>query len=298
MISTQFWPSDLVFTSQQSEIKELTTFKLQIAEAEMAIEFQGHGSTLDSNGLGAVLDVLKVGAAELWAVLSVETSCVGFFSDRRPAILFERHIFSRLTDGKFDSTNPDISNSQPGNYGATGSHQFDRLSNAMALDSNAALQSASWGIGQTMGFNFSQTGSSCVEVMVQRMVLSENEQLLCAVGELVAGGSINALRAQDWTNFARIYNGENYAINNYDNRLRAAYHGFLMGGTPDLRIRSAQSYLTYLKFSPGPIDGIVGNLTRDAMNIFQSQQGLQETTVLDDATLEALQNSVSALPIS
>jgi hypothetical protein len=264
----------------------------------MEIEFQGHGSMLNSDGLAAVLAALKVGAPEIWTVLSVETSCVGFCSDRRPTILYEQHVFSRLTGGKYDSTNSDISNPQPGNYGATGSHQYDRLNIAMALDLNAALQSASWGIGQTMGFNFSQTGCLSVEDMVQRMVLSENDQLLCAAGEMVAGGSIDALRIQDWTNFARIYNGPNYAINNYDNRLRAAYHGFIIGGTPDLRIRSAQACLTYLGFSPGPIDGILGSFTRDAMNRFQSQQGLQQTIVLDDATLEALENAADALPIA
>ena len=82
-------------------------------------------------------------------------------------------------------------------------------------------------------------------------VESENQQLLCTIGTLIEGGSVAALRAKDWANFARRYNGPNYAINNYDVRLSAAYQKFSYGGTPDLRIRMAQTYLTYLGWHPG-----------------------------------------------
>lgn len=178
-----------------------------------------------------------------------------------------------------------------------GAHQYDRLNLAMRLDRNAALQSTSWGLGQTMGFNFAQTNSADVEAMVKRMVTSENEQLLCTIGELIGGGSVAALRAKDWANFARRYNGPNYAINNYDVRLSAAYQKFSYGGTPDLRIRMAQTYLTYLGWHPGPVDGIVGKQTRDAMNLFQAKEHLDITTVLDDETLAFLRSRVEALPL-
>ncbi|MHC8353864.1 N-acetylmuramidase domain-containing protein [Pseudomonas sp. LB3P81] len=260
-------------------------------------EFRSHGAALDDEGLADALDLAKVSAAQLWAVLAVETSGNGFFTDRRPKILYERHVFSRLTQRRFDAQHPDISNKQPGNYGASESHQYDRLNMAMSLDRDAALQSTSWGLGQTMGFNFRQTNSADVEAMVKRMVAGENEQLLCAIGELIEGGSVKPLRAKDWANFARIYNGPNYAINNYDLRLSAAYQKFSYGGTPDLRIRMAQAYLTYLGWHPGPVDGIVGKQTRDAMNLFQAREDLDLTTVLDDGTLERLRMRVEALPL-
>ncbi|BCX68651.1 MULTISPECIES: N-acetylmuramidase domain-containing protein [Pseudomonas] len=263
----------------------------------MSDEFRSHGAALDDEGLENALDLAKVSAAQLWAVLAVETSGNGYFSDRRPKILFERHVFSRLTHQMFDAQHPDISSKTPGNYGATGDHQYDRLNQAIRLNRNAALQSASWGLGQTMGFNYTTTGSADVEAMVKRMVMSENEQLLCTVGELIGSGSVAALRAKDWANFARRYNGPNYAINNYDLRLSAAYQKFSYGGTPDLRIRMAQAYLTYLGWHPGPIDGIVGKQTRDAMNLFQAKEGLDLTTVLDDQTLERLRSNILALPL-
>lgn len=266
-------------------------------ETIVQTEFKGHGTALDSDGLAAALDVLKVGASELWAVLAVETSGVGFFTDRRPKILYERHVFSRLTNHEFDADHPDISSRTPGNYGPTGAHQYDRLDAAIALNRDAALQSTSWGLGQTMGFNFKQTQSTSAENMAQRMSVSESEQLLCAAGEMAAGGAISALRARDWTNFARIYNGANFAINNYDARLRAAYQSYAFGGTPDLRVRAAQNDLTFLGFAPGQVDGVLGNRTRDAMNLFQAKQKLPTTTVLDDATFERLQAVVGALPV-
>jgi hypothetical protein len=98
-------------------------------------------------------DRLGVKAAEIWAVLTVETMGSGFLPDRRPQILFERHIFRRETDGAFDATAPEVSSPAAGGYGALGAHQYDRLGQAIRLDRQAALRSTSWGIGQVMGFN-------------------------------------------------------------------------------------------------------------------------------------------------
>src|SRR6266404_5494739 len=118
------------------------------------MDFQGKGLALSQLGIDNATRPIGVSPAELWTVLQVETSGCGFLPDRRPVILFERHIFHRLTGGLFDDG--DISDPTPGGYGATGSHQLDRLAQAIALDRNAALQSASWGIGQIMGQNYAR----------------------------------------------------------------------------------------------------------------------------------------------
>jgi hypothetical protein len=113
----------------------------------MAAEFVGNGRPLSMVGLANVNDQVGIQAAEIWSVLHVETSGCGFLADRRPQNLFERHIFSRETGGKFDITNPDISNRTPGGYGASGAHQYDRLAEAIKLDRGrppcAALRGAS-----------------------------------------------------------------------------------------------------------------------------------------------------------
>src|SRR5487761_1895609 len=114
---------------------------------QMSDEFIGNAAPLDTAGFSAATGFLEIDAPTLWTVLSVETSGVGFLADRRPVILFERHIFSRETSGQYDQAHPDISNPLPGGYGPSGAHQYDRLASALALDPHAALMSASWGIG-------------------------------------------------------------------------------------------------------------------------------------------------------
>src|SRR5258705_11254552 len=119
----------------------------------MVAEFTGVGLPLTTEGLGHGCDKLGVKAAEIWAVLTVETLGCGYLPDRRPQILFERHIFHKDTGGTFDVANPDISNPLPGGYGSRGAFQYTRLARAIQLNREAALRSASWGIGQMMGLN-------------------------------------------------------------------------------------------------------------------------------------------------
>ena len=66
-------------------------------------EFAAKGSALSSGGLDEASQAAGVGAPEIWSVLAAETSGCGFLSDRRPKLLFERHIFHRLTGGRFDA---------------------------------------------------------------------------------------------------------------------------------------------------------------------------------------------------
>lgn len=114
------------------------------------MNFHGKGSPLSAAGMDEVCDALGVSESEVWAVLTVETRGFGYLTDRRPQILFERHVFHRLTKGAHDNGNSDISNPKAGGYiGGTG--EYSRLEKAMNLDESAALQSASWGIGQVMG---------------------------------------------------------------------------------------------------------------------------------------------------
>ena len=83
----------------------------------MATEFAGEGLPMSADGMTNGCDRLGVKAAEIWAVLTVETMGSGFLPDRRPQILFERHIFRRETDGAFDRTAPEVSNpAAGGNY--------------------------------------------------------------------------------------------------------------------------------------------------------------------------------------
>jgi hypothetical protein len=260
------------------------------------INFTGPGTPFDNDAVDEATRRLEVSTAELWAVLTVETRGCGFLSDRRPTILFERHVFHRETNGRFDAAAPDISSPDSGGYGATGAHQYERLQEAMKRDERAAMRSTSWGIGQVMGFNAQSAGYADVEAMVTAMVASEAEQLRAMVGEIVHNKLHLALRSHNWPAFARGYNGPAYAKNKYDVRLASAYVKFVTGPLPDLTVRAAQAYLTYLGYHPGPVDGLLGRFTRSALNEFQAKQGLTVTDRVTERTLSILKDKVAQLP--
>jgi hypothetical protein len=255
----------------------------------MSNDFKGRALPLDLDGIKAATELLQVGIAELVAVGTVETKGFGFLPDRRPLILFERHIFSKRTGGKFDATHPDISNPKPGGYGAGGAAQYDRLARALPLDRDAALCSASWGLGQVMGFNAQAAGFADAEQMVTAMMDSENAHLL-AMAKFISHSqaAVTALRSHDWAGFAKIYNGPNFAINKYDVKLKAAFQGFEAGVFPDLNVRTAQAYLSYLGYHPGGVDGLIGPRTRSALNDFQEKNGLPETAAVTEEVVAEL----------
>src|SRR6266567_3958005 len=110
--------------------------------------FEGAGRPLSEGGLQQVANEVGVGLPALWAVMTVETKGCGFLTDRRPQILFERHVFRKRTNGEFDETAPDLSDPVAGGYGKAGAFQYDRLTRAIGLNRKAALESTSWGLGQ------------------------------------------------------------------------------------------------------------------------------------------------------
>ena len=250
------------------------------------MNFTNKGSPLSDQGMKNICTTLGITQAEVWAVLTVETRGFGFLEDRRPQILFERHIFHKLTKGKHDVGNADISNVKPGGY-VGGSGEYPRLQKAMALDQDAALQSASWGIGQVMGFNFKAGGFSDISIMVTDMIKGENEQLLAMANFIKDKNLDSALRSQNWATFANGFNGSGFEKNKYDERLAAAYAKYKVM-LPDLALRAAQAALLYLGLNPGTVDGVIGRRTRAALTDFQEKFGLPETGSLDSATEKKL----------
>lgn len=254
-----------------------------------AMNFQGHGLPLDAEGLAAAAETIGIRSPEIWTVLSVETRGAGFLADRRPLILFERHVFYDRSNGRDAAAHPNISNPRPGGYGRPGAHQFERLAEAIAVDPTAALESASWGIGQVMGYHAKDLGYADTAAMVAAMVADENSQLE-AMARFIASWKKcrQALVTHDWPTFARCYNGPNYAAHKYDMRLHQQYQRWAIGPLPDLTLRAAQLLLSYRGFSPGPIDGVHGRFTCHALESFQEREGLTVTGELDAATYERL----------
>jgi hypothetical protein len=253
--------------------------------------FVGAGKPLSESGLNKAAGDLGVGLPALWAVMTVETKGCGFLADRRPLILYERHIFHRRTGGKHSNKAPDISNSSPGGYGPAGDNQYRRLARAIKLDRKAALESTSWGLGQVMGFNFTDAGHASAEAMVAAMCESEDAQFQGMVGFIVANQLAKHLQNADWAQFAYLYNGKDFQKNKYDEKLARAHARFLAGPLPSVQVRAAQLYLAYLGHAPGTVDGWFGTNTQNALIRFQKAEDLPVTGLVNDAVLAALEKA-------
>lgn len=174
----------------------------------------------------AAAEQLGVDIASVKAVAEVETSGQAFDQTGRPRILFERHYFHRLTEGRFSAKHPDISNSLAGGYGKF-SEQYGKLERAYRLDQSAALMSASWGKFQIMGSHYRTTGFPSVKAFVLALASSEVEHLNVFVNFVSANETmLTALRGKDWGRFAKAYNGAGYKKNRYDEKMAEAYNRF------------------------------------------------------------------------
>lgn len=163
-------------------------------------------------------------AAAIRAVADVECGGrTGFLADGRPKILFESHVFARLTGGRYNATHPDISTPNWIKNYAGGAAEYDRLDKAMQLDREAALKSTSWGKFQIMGFNGDRVGFSSVDDFVAAQRKSEQDHLDAFVQFILSRGLSDELRQRRWDKFAESYNGPGYRRNRYDEKMAAAY---------------------------------------------------------------------------
>lgn len=169
---------------------------------------------------------LGVPVAVVKAVCEVEAPGGGFEDDGEVRILFERHKFSRHTGGRFDKSHPHISNPRWGGYGKS-SAQHGRLAEAVSLDREAALKSASWGKFQILGENYEQAGFRTLQAFINAMQAGEPDQLEAFVAFVKADkGMHQALKWKEWTGFARRYNGPKFHLNKYDTKLAQAYEKY------------------------------------------------------------------------
>lgn len=187
--------------------------------------------------LSIAAHMLGVDLPSVQAITATEAKEFGFFNNGFPVILFERHKFYvNLSAAKGASyansiaaSRPDICNPKAGGY-LGGTAEIKRLDAASAIHEGAALMSASWGMFQVMGFNHKACGYADVFSFVKAMKESEDLQLEAFVKFIKATPALwAALKARDWATVARLYNGKNYAINQYDKKLADNYKLFLKG---------------------------------------------------------------------
>lgn len=182
---------------------------------------------------------LGVPVAAVYALNEVESQGRGFLDNGKPVILYERHIMYRqlqvprapeddqeqLRQRADDLAKqaPALVNPKAGGYiGGTSEHQ--RLAQARQIDEVAALESASWGAFQVMGFHWKRLGYTSVHDFVAAMVKSEADQLEAFVRFIETDASLfKALKGLKWATVAKLYNGPDYQRNLYDVKLERAF---------------------------------------------------------------------------
>jgi hypothetical protein len=166
----------------------------------------------------------KIEPELLQALEEVESAGSGFLPTGEPRILFEAHIFSRLTKGKWDKDRPSISSPRWNKelYStARGEHR--RLAQATALDRAAALQSASWGAFQVLGTNYEKLGYDSVQAFVNDAYSEEGQLRMFLRFIDSTKGLVEALQKKEFKKIAELYNGPKYAENKYDTKIETAY---------------------------------------------------------------------------
>ena len=158
------------------------------------------------------------------AVEQVESNGDGYLSNEDLKILFEGHIFSKLTNGKYDKSNLTISYLKwVRTFYKGGIAEYDRLEEAYKLDALQALKSASWGTFQIMGFNYEVCGYSSVVDFVQDVRIGLYYCLKHFFTYCTNRKLIDKLKKKDWRGFAKSYNGLGYEKNSYHTKLENAY---------------------------------------------------------------------------
>lgn len=186
--------------------------------------FKGRAKRLDAWDYGRMGRLLSVGEDELRAVVEVECRGSGFDAQGRPKMLFEPHVFWReLGDIKRPlAFNQGLAYPKWGTKSYP-TDSYPRLVAAMKIDRNAALRSASWGLGQILGGNCKAAGYASAEAMVLDLLDDEEKHLRAMVNFILAENLDDDLRRHDWSGFARGYNGAGYASHGYHTKLAEAF---------------------------------------------------------------------------
>lgn len=156
------------------------------------------------------------------AVAKVESGGAAFDKQGRPKILFERHLFHRLTDGKFSVSV--FSNSDGGGYGED---SWEKLTQAACKDADAAFAAASWGRFQVLGLHWKALGYPSPIDMAYTAVTSEAGHYTMLARYVEANGMKPAIKAlstdpETCRAFAKGYNGPAYRQFNYHVKLAEA----------------------------------------------------------------------------
>lgn len=188
------------------------------------IDFNGPAKRLDDIDLPRIGALIGVGEDEIHALLDVESSGHGFDEHGRPKALYEPHVAWRNCSGKMRDQFVAAGLAYP-KWGEKPypPNSYPRILAAQKLDETVALKATSWGLPQILGENHVAAGYATPQSMVASFTIDEENHLAAMIRFIKANGLDDDLRQHNWKAVARGYNGQQYAKNNYDGRLAAAF---------------------------------------------------------------------------
>ncbi|MCM1348404.1 MAG: N-acetylmuramidase family protein [Firmicutes bacterium] len=210
------------------------------ASADSVVTGEKRGSTevirLSEEDYVEVAKRLGIEVATIKAVVEIEAGAThqGFFKAGQPLINFDMSMFRKFarTKGinlaKYNKSHAVVfSRPNVKRYGSTQAGQQERLRMARTIDAATAIQGCFWGMFQIGGFNWKRCGCESIEEFVERMSVSEREQLELFANFVTNSGMLPHLKNRNWSAFARMYNGPSYASRGYHTRLANSYrkHG-------------------------------------------------------------------------
>lgn len=200
--------------------------------------FKGDANRLDDFDLPRIGSTIGVGEDELHAFMDVEAAGSGFDSLGRPKMLFEPHLFYRnLGPGEKRNKAVAAGLAYPSWRRDYPPESYSRLAKAIAIDEDAALKSASWGLTQILGSNHLAAGYQSPQAMVSSFMADEAEQLEATVRLMSKWGIDDDMRElreialagrstlpSDAIAIARVWNGPAFAKNGYHTKIAAAHN--------------------------------------------------------------------------
>lgn len=260
--------------------------------------------------------------AALLAVVEIESAGQLWEDDgTTPRLLFERHVFHReikkSAPGKLPAAIkaglaiPKWSKATQYKDQGTSKGRLALIAKARSIDLECANRSASWGLGQTMGFNAEGLKFQSATALVSYMETGGiPAQVDCMVREIKRNKLEKKLSALDWAGFARGYNGPGYAQNKYDTKLEAAYGRWekkvgsveappvaapaveAPRGDKSAEIKEVQEHLKALGYHDvGEVDGKWGGKTAGAIAAFKNDRHLTGETIIDPTLIAELERA-------
>lgn len=175
---------------------------------------------------------LGVEVAAIKAVVDIEAGRAhrGFWTEGRPILNFDMTIYRQMARrhninlSRYTRSHPAVfARPNTARYGSQQAAVQARFDQAATIDSVSAIEGTFWGMFQIGGFNWRLCGASSPQEFLRLMSRSERDQLELFGEFITRSGLLPALRAKNWSAFARGYNGPSYASRGYHRRLAEAY---------------------------------------------------------------------------